>query len=202
VSYFSQPKTGREKGRESGTAAEVSPSAAAPAPAAVRQTTNDTVSTFGPGTLITGNIVCDGAMQIFGRVMGDTQAAQILVGDGAQVEGNLTAHEVTISGSFKGTVRAHNVKLKGTAQIEGEIFSKSLTVEENVQFEGMSRRLDKPIELQSSSQASSSAYAAMPQAASSAPANGPRPFSVAAAANPAPMAPAASTPGSFSQAGA
>jgi cytoskeletal protein CcmA (bactofilin family) len=199
VSYFSQPKTGREKGRDSGTAAEVSPSAAAPA--AVKQTTNDTVSTFGPGTLITGNIVCDGAMQIFGRVMGDTQAAQILVGDGAQVEGNLTAHEVTISGSFKGTIRAHNVKLKGTAQIDGEIFSKSLTVEENVQFEGMSRRLEKPIELQSSAQASSSAYAAMPQAVSSGAANGPRPFSVAAA-NPAPIAPAASNSGSFSQAGA
>ncbi len=195
MSYFSQPKTGREKA-EAGTVTQVSPSAAAPA--AVRQAANDSVSTFGPGTLITGNIVCDGAMQIFGRVMGDTQAAQIHVGDGAQVEGNLTAHDVTISGSFKGTVRAHNVKLKGSAQIEGEIFSKSLTVEENVQFEGLSRRLDKPIELQSSDQATSSAHAAMPQATSSAPANGARPFSVATA-NPAPI-PAANS-GSFSQAG-
>ena len=196
MSYFSQPKTGREKD-VAGTVTEASPRAAAPA--AVRQAANDSVSTFGPGTLITGNIVCDGAMQIFGRVMGDTQAAQIHVGDGAQVEGNLTAHDVTISGSFKGTVRAHNVKLKGSAQIEGEIFSKSLTVEENVQFEGMSRRLDKAIELQSSAQAVSSGHMAMPQAGSSAPANGARPFSVAAA-NPAPMAGASS--GSFSQAGA
>jgi cytoskeletal protein CcmA (bactofilin family) len=198
VSYFSQPKTGREKGREGGTATvtEVGPSVAASTP--VRQTTNDTVSTFGPGTLITGNIVCDGAMQIFGRVMGDTQAAQIHVGDGAQVEGNLTAHDVSISGSFKGTVRAHNVKLKGTAQIEGEIYSKSLTVEENVQFEGMSRRLDKPIELQSSAQAVSSGQATTPQIGSSAPANGARPFSVAAA-NPAPMA--GSNSGTFSQPG-
>ncbi len=195
MSYFSQPKTGREKS-EVGTVTQVSPSAAAPA--AVRQVANDSVSTFGPGTLITGNIVCDGAMQIFGRVMGDTQAAQIHVGDGAQVEGNLTAHDVTISGSFKGTVRAHNVKLKGSAQIEGEIFSKSLTVEENVQFEGMSRRLEKPIELQSSAQAVPSGYTATPQATSSAPANGARPFSVAAT-NPAPMP---ATSGSFSQAGA
>ena len=163
MSYFSQPKTGREKEGQGGTVTEVSPRAAAPA--AVRQVANNSVSTFGPGTLITGNIICDGAMQIFGRVMGDTQAAQIHVGDGAQVEGNLTAHDVTISGSFKGTVRAHNVKLKGSAQIEGEIFSKSLTVEENVQFEGMSRRLEKPIELQSSAQAVSSGYTTMPQAA-------------------------------------
>ena len=196
MSYFSQPKTGREKSG-TGTVTEVSPSVATPA--AVKRTTNDTVSTFGPGTLITGNIICDGAMQIFGRVMGDTQAAQILVGDGAQVEGNLTAHEVVISGFFKGTVRADNVKLKGSAKVDGEIFSKSLTVEENVQFEGLSRRLDKAIELQSSDQVVPSAHAAMPQAASSAPANGARPFSVASA-NPGPIA--APTAGPFSQTGA
>ena len=51
------------------------------------------VSTLGPGMLITGNIVSEGATQIFGRVIGDIQAAQILIGDGAQVEGNVTAHE-------------------------------------------------------------------------------------------------------------
>ena len=32
------------------------------------------------------------------------------------------------------------------ATVEGEIFSKSLAVEENVQFEGVSRKLEKPID--------------------------------------------------------
>ena len=109
----------------------------------------DTVSTLGPGMLITGNIVSEGATQIFGRVIGDIQAVQILIGDGAQVEGNITAHEVGITGAFKGTIRGNNVRLKGAARIDGEVFSKSLTVEENVQFEGISRRLEKPVELRS-----------------------------------------------------
>ena len=143
---------------------------------------SDTVSTFGPATLITGNIVCDGAVEIFGRVIGDIQAAQISIGDGAQVEGNVTAHDVAVSGMFKGTVRGQNVKLKGNARIDGEIYSKSLTVEENVQFEGVSRRLDKPIELASSAQVASSlsttAPSSQPTLASSA--NGGKPFSVAA----------------------
>jgi cytoskeletal protein CcmA (bactofilin family) len=99
--------------------------------------------------LITGNIVSERATQIFGRVVGDIQTVQILIGDGAQVEGNITAYEIGITGAFKGTIRGNNFRLKGAARIDGEVFSKSLTVEENVQFEGISRRLEKPVELPS-----------------------------------------------------
>jgi cytoskeletal protein CcmA (bactofilin family) len=142
VSYFSTAKTGREKTAGNGAAGEVRPNETATA-----RSSFDSVSTLGPGIVITGNIVCEGSTQIFGRVTGDVQAAQIVIGDGARVEGNLTALEVLINGAFKGTIRGNTVKLKGTASVDGEIFSKSLTVEENVQFEGMSRKLDKPIDL-------------------------------------------------------
>jgi cytoskeletal protein CcmA (bactofilin family) len=86
-------------------------------------------------------------------VIGDIQAVEVIIGDGARVEGNITAHDVGINGAFKGTIRGNNVRLKGAATIDGEVFSKSLTVEENVQFEGVSRRLDKPIELPTCAQA-------------------------------------------------
>jgi cytoskeletal protein CcmA (bactofilin family) len=97
--------------------------------------------------LITGTIVCEGSAQIFGRVVGDIHAAEIVIGDGAKVEGNITACEVGVHGAFKGTIRGNNVRLKGAASVDGEVFSKSLMVEENVLFEGLSRRLDKPIDL-------------------------------------------------------
>ena len=152
MGYFSQAKTGRDGNGRNQTGAEAGPGEAA----AVGKNSIDTVSTLGPGMLITGNIVSEGATQIFGRVIGDIQAAQILIGDGAQVEGNITAHEVGITGAFKGTIRGNNVRLKGAARIDGEVFSKSLTVEENVQFEGISRRLEKSVELRSPAQADAS----------------------------------------------
>ena len=153
LSYFTQAKPARDKAIDGAQVNGVwSEAKLAERPAAAKNAT-DTVSTLGADMVITGNIVCDGSAQIFGRVIGDIQAVQILIGDGAHVEGNVTAHEVGINGAFKGTIRAHNVKLKGAAVIEGEVFSKSLTVEENVQFEGLSRRLEKPIELASSGQA-------------------------------------------------
>jgi len=205
VSYFSsQPKGGREKGNPTAAATPVSSVSERPAAitnAAVAHSASEMVSKFGAGTLITGNIVCDGAAEIFGRVLGDIQAAQITVGDGAQVEGNITANDVAICGTFNGTVRAQNVKLKGNAKVDGEIFSKSLTVEENVQFEGMSRRLDKAIELQTSAQAASAHASQSSHGAPSAQGNGGgKPFSLAAA-NTGSFAPAPANTGTFSTPG-
>ena len=145
MSYFSQPKGGRDKARVIGSVAEASPGEAT----VVAKGSADTVSTLGPGMVITGNIVCQDSAQIFGRVTGDIEAVAIVVGEGAHVEGNITAQEVSINGSFKGTIRGNTVKLRGAATVDGEVFSRSLTVEENVQFEGVSRRLDKPVELPS-----------------------------------------------------
>lgn len=141
MSYFTPAKAGSEKTAGNGTAGDVRPSEVSAATASA-----DTISTLGPGIVITGNIICEGSTQIFGRVTGDIQASQIVIGNGARVEGNITALEVSVHGAFKGTIRGNNVRLKGSAAVEGEIFSKSLAVEENVQFEGMSRKLDKPID--------------------------------------------------------
>ena len=169
MSYFTPAKTGREKTAGNGAAADARPSEIS-----TERTSTDLVSTLGPGIVITGNIICEGSTQIFGRVTGDIQATQIVIGDGARVEGNMTALEVAIHGAFKGTVRGNNVRLKGTATVEGEIFSKSLAVEEDVQFEGVSRKLDKPID--------TSAIAQKPTVKTGAPAPAPATDRKAAAA--------------------
>ena len=127
----------------------------------------DVVSVLGHGMLITGNIICAGSVQIFGRVIGDIHAAQLMICEGAKVEGKVIAPETTIQGTFSGTINANNVKLTSTAVVDGEIFNKSLTIEQNALFEGVARRLDKPITPPSSSQAKGEdiAPALSPQAA-------------------------------------
>ncbi|MFA6267406.1 MAG: polymer-forming cytoskeletal protein [Pseudolabrys sp.] len=106
----------------------------------------DIVTTFGPGMLVTGNVVCAGAVQVFGRVLGDIHAVHLIVGEGAHVEGTLTARDLIVQGTFKGTIYGNTVKLQGNARIEGEVYNKSLSVEPNVVFEGRSRRLEQPVE--------------------------------------------------------
>lgn len=106
----------------------------------------DIVTTFGPGMLVTGNVVCAGAVQVFGRVIGDIHAAHLIIGEGAYVEGNVTALDAIVQGTFKGAIQGNSVKLQGNARIEGEVYNKSLSIEPNVVFEGSSRRLERAVE--------------------------------------------------------
>ncbi len=108
--------------------------------------TSDIVTTIGHGVLVTGNIVCTGAVQIFGRVTGEIRASHVVISEGANVDGNVTVQEAIIQGTFKGTLHGNTVKLQGTAVVDGELFNKSLTIEQDAQFEGTSRRLDRPID--------------------------------------------------------
>ena len=121
--------------------------AAAPAHAAP-----EVVSTLGHGVLVTGNIVCAGALQICGRVIGDIHASQLVISEGAMVEGKVTAPDLVIQGTFSGTIFANNVKLQSTAVVDGEISNKLLTIEQNAMFEGLARRLDVPVAPPSSAQ--------------------------------------------------
>jgi len=89
---------------------------------------------------VVGKIVSDGAVKIFGRVEGELLAVSITIADGAQVEGDVVAEDLTIGGRVKGTVHANRVRLNGTAVVEGDIFHRSLAIEENARFEGSSRR--------------------------------------------------------------
>ena len=110
------------------------------------------ISTLGHGMLVTGNIVCAGALHVFGRVVGDIHASQLVICEGAKVEGKIVAPDTVIQGVFNGTVHGNNVKLQSTAVVDGEIFNKSLTIEQNAMFEGVSRRLDKAVEAPSSAE--------------------------------------------------
>jgi len=141
VSYFSQ-KERDGKGKDIGQ--EIRLNGDAPG--------KDVVSVLGQGMLVTGNIVCAGTVQIHGRVTGDIHAGQLVICEGAKVEGKVIAPETTVQGHFKGTISANNVKLQSTALVDGEIFSKSLTIEQNASFEGVARKLDKPVASPSSAQ--------------------------------------------------
>jgi cytoskeletal protein CcmA (bactofilin family) len=103
------------------------------------------VSCIGLGMTIVGNVEVSGPAEVFGRIEGELRATELVIGEGAQVEGSIQAQEVTISGRVKGTIRAIGVKLQ-RANVEGDIFHRTLSVDESSVFEGMSRRVENPVE--------------------------------------------------------
>ena len=136
MSYFSASKNDRDAKSVNG-ASKIE---------AARPAKSDDVSTIGSGMQVIGNIVCTGALQIFGSVTGDIHAAQLSIREGARVEGKVVAPDAVIEGAFTGTIHGNTVKLQKTAVVEGEIYNKILAIEENARFEGVSRRLERPVE--------------------------------------------------------
>jgi cytoskeletal protein CcmA (bactofilin family) len=116
------------------------------------------LSCIGSAMSIVGNVECSGPAQVFGRIEGELRATELLIGEGAQVEGSIQAEDVTISGRVKGTIRAIRVSLL-RATVEGDIFHRSLSVDENSVFEGASRRVENPVERRADNTAESSSSA-------------------------------------------
>ena len=50
-----------------------------------------TASCIGSGMSIVGNIECNGPAQVFGQIKGELRASDLLIGDGAQIEGTVIA---------------------------------------------------------------------------------------------------------------
>jgi cytoskeletal protein CcmA (bactofilin family) len=63
--------------------------------------------------------------------------------------GDVVAEDLAINGHVKGSINANRVKLGGTGIVEGDIFHRTLAIEENARFEGMSRRNENAIDPQS-----------------------------------------------------
>lgn len=104
----------------------------------------ETETTIGTDITIVGKIIGTGTVKVFGRIEGELNASDVIIAEGAQIEGNVIAQALTVGGHVKGTIHAVRAKLLGTAKVEGDIFHRSLSIDENALFEGSSRREQDP----------------------------------------------------------
>ena len=111
------------------------------------QVSTDEASSISRGTTVVGKISGEGTVQVFGHIEGELRALTVLIDEGAKVEGAVVAEELTIGGKVKGTIHANRVKLNSTAVVEGDIFHRSLSIEENARFEGSSKREDNAVDV-------------------------------------------------------
>jgi cytoskeletal protein CcmA (bactofilin family) len=111
------------------------------------QASTDQASSISRGMTVVGKISGEGTVQIFGHIEGELRALTVLINEGAKVEGDVVADELTIAGQVKGTIHANRVKLNSTAVVEGDIFHRSLSIEENARFEGSSKREDNAVDM-------------------------------------------------------
>jgi cytoskeletal protein CcmA (bactofilin family) len=94
---------------------------------------------------IQGSLSSGGDMQIDGRVEGDIRSAGLVIGETAEVHGEIYAEDVTIRGKVTGRIRARKVLLAATSRVEGDILHEAFAVESGAFFEGNCRHSDNPL---------------------------------------------------------
>ncbi len=94
---------------------------------------------------IHGSITSEGALQIDGLVDGDVSAADITIGAGGTVIGEVKAEAVKVKGEVRGSIRARKVELETGAKVHGDILHSSLSIQPNAMFEGQVKHDQDPL---------------------------------------------------------
>src|SRR5580765_8510051 len=109
---------------------------------------NEAATVIGAGLTITGNLESKGEVQVEGEVQGDVHAQHIVIGERARITGALIAEEIVVRGNVQGSIRGNAVTFQSSSRVEGDVFHKSLAIEQGAFFEGKSRRSDDPMSVQ------------------------------------------------------
>ncbi len=98
-------------------------------------------SFVGPYMEILGSIDCEGALRVSGRVGGPVRtSASLFVEEGGRVVGDAEADEAVVAGTLLGNiVSARRVELHESCQVEGDIRTERMKVDEGARFEGRLR---------------------------------------------------------------
>ena len=103
------------------------------------------VSILSSGVKIEGKLYSEGNVRVDGKIIGDvTVNGNLTLGDSAELNGEVKARNITISGYLEGTVKAsEKLILESTSVLKGDLSAKILVVEEGAKFDGRSIMSDK-----------------------------------------------------------
>ncbi len=105
-----------------------------------RSSAPDVKTVIGKHITIEGSIRGDEDLQIEGSMKGDIelQKHNFKVGASGQMEGEISARNVSVSGEFKGKIKSHEkVQITREADFYGEIKAKSISVEDGAYIKGV-----------------------------------------------------------------
>jgi cytoskeletal protein CcmA (bactofilin family) len=118
---------------------------ATPLPAPKRTRSMSAPSIISADMVINGTINSSGDIQIDGRIEGDVRSVGLVIGERAEIHGEIWAEDVTVRGKVIGRIHARKVLLSATSHVEGDILHEAFAVEAGAFFEGNCRHSDNPL---------------------------------------------------------
>jgi len=83
---------------------------------------------------VKGDIVEKERLILDAKVDGDITSDKLQTHSGAKINGNISSSDVTLGGMSKGNVNADVIRIRSTAEVEGVLNQKNLSVEEGAKL--------------------------------------------------------------------
>ena len=93
-------------------------------------------STLTAALVFEGNVVGAGELIVDGQVKGDLKVGRLTIGESGSVEGSIKADTVEVRGKVVGSITGKQVRLLGTAYVDGDINHEQLAIEVGAFFQG------------------------------------------------------------------
>ena len=93
---------------------------------------------------IEGGVAGEGDLHVDGVIRGDVRIGHLTIGETGHIEGAIHADTVDARGRIIGTLTAKQVRLHGTAYVDGDITHEQLSVETGAFFQGRSLKFQRP----------------------------------------------------------
>lgn len=97
---------------------------------------SSTFSVFGSDVVIKGDVSASADLHIDGRVEGDIKCASLVQGEGSEIVGGVIAETARLAGRVNGSIKARELVILKSAQIEGDVHYDALTIEQGAQVDG------------------------------------------------------------------
>jgi cytoskeletal protein CcmA (bactofilin family) len=114
------------------------------------QSAGPTQSVIGNDLSIEGETItirCKGSLKVLGNIQADLHSRQLEVGKEAVIHGAVSAETIDVFGRVAGAIMGAHVVLHAGAEVEGDIHSHLLSIEQGASFDGRSRRVKDPSEI-------------------------------------------------------
>ena len=99
---------------------------------------NGELNLIAAGSVFEGKLRSPGSIRIDGKIVGEVNATQnVAVGSSGDVEGNISAKNITVGGRTKGMISAQEkLVLEAKAVVRGDIHATKLVIDEGAVFDG------------------------------------------------------------------
>lgn len=110
-----------------------------------RRTGPKVASVIAEEMTIEGNITGDGEFHVDGVVRGELKVGRLTIGETGHIEGSVTADAVECRGRIIGALTAKQVRLYGSAHVDGDITHEQLAMETGAFFQGRSLKFQRQV---------------------------------------------------------